>query len=867
MKILIQRLTILIIFLCSISNFAQGEANNWYFGNGAGITFNTNPPSSITDGQLSTNEGCSSISDANGDLLFYTDGRTIWNQEHQVMQNANYFGDTGLHGDPSSTSSGLIVPHPTEPNLYFVFTVDEPHHNNAFAYPDQGPADQNGNPISEYTDVTGHSVPQDDDGFNNGFNYSIVDMNLNNGLGDVVSGERNNHLITYDENNTEDVKYKSSEKITAVRGADCNSVWVITHFKNTYYSFLIDDDGIDETPIESEVSPNISTDNYRRAALGYLKASPNGDKLIVAHNTTNFNQTGSQDSGDGNVYIYDFDNATGEVSNPLQLIDDVNAYGVEFSQEATKAYATVDDNGFKLYQWDLESDDIPNSFVNIANTDFSASTALQLAPDGKIYHAVISSTTLAVIQNPEALGQEANYTQSTFSGAINLSPQSNTFGLPPFIQSLFSSRINIVDDDTEVVTTEVNLCDEDTYTLSYEDIDGATYIWSRNGEEITSETEASIEVELPENSSFPHEENYSLEVNLNDGSCPLIGVATINFNEGPSFQNVDLLECKNVGEEFVSYNLNQASSEFLDFADLSQNETNISFYASEEEAENGENAITDISNFENSEDLNEVYALIKSFESCKSIAKVNLNIENFPEISLEDEIRFYCLEDSPEPISLSALETSSNVNQYDYNWSTSETTATIQVNEAGNYSVEVSNPDSGCAIQKNFEVISSNQASFDLEIEDGRGEDNSIEIFVLDNSLGDYEYSLNGNYFQDESLFEDLGSGVFSVYVRDKNGCGITNKTIGIIGVMDFFTPNNDGINDVWHLKGVYKNENRDVQIDIFDRYGKMLYSFTTTSRGWDGTYNGKRMPSNDYWYRIILGDGRVLTGNFTLKR
>ncbi|WP_240032221.1 T9SS type B sorting domain-containing protein [Psychroflexus aestuariivivens] len=864
---MIQKLTILTFIFVTLSSFAQGEANNWYFGNGAGITFNTNPPSSILDGQLYTNEGCSSISNSNGDLLFYTDGRTIWNREHQIMQNADYFGATGLHGDPSSTSSGLIVPHPTSPNLYFVFTVDEPHHSNAFAYPDQGPADQNGNPISEYPDVPGHSVPQDDDGFNNGFNYSIVDINLNNGLGDVVSGERNNHLITYDENNAEDVKYKSSEKITAVRGADCNSVWVITHFKNTYYSFLIDENGINETPVESVVAPNITTDNYRRAAIGYLKASPSGQKIIVAHNTTNFNQSTIEDEGDGSVYIYDFDNATGEVSNPLLLIDNVNAYGVEFSQEATKAYATVDDNGFKLYQWDLESDDISNSFINLLDTEISASSALQLAPNGRIYHSVLGTNTLAVIQNPDALGADANYSQNVAFGAINLSGRTNTFGLPPFIQSLFSSRIGIVNTGEQVIRTEVTLCDEYSFTLSYEDIDGATYIWSKNGEEISDENDSSLEVELPPDVSLPYQENYSLEVSLNDGSCPLLGVATINFIEPPIFQEVDLLECKNIGEQFVSYDLNQASSEFLNQANLNQNEANISFYISEEEAENEENVITNISNFDNSEGLTEIYTLIKSFESCKFIAKVNLNVENFPDLDLEDEIRIYCLENLPNPITLSALKNNENIDQYDFYWSTSENTPTIQVNEPGNYSVEVSNLDSGCAIQKNIEVINSNQAIFDLEIEDGMGGNNSIEIFVLESSLGEYEYSLNGNYFQDENVFENLESGVFTVYVRDKNGCGMTNKTIGIIGAMNFFTPNSDGINDVWHLKGVYKDENRDVHIDIFDRYGKMLYSFTTTSRGWDGTYNGRKMPSNDYWYRIILADGRVLTGNFTLKR
>jgi len=208
------------IFLLSFwGALAQGEANNWYFG----ITFNTYPPKAITNGQLSTNEGCSSISDANGNLLMYTDGRTIWNRNHQTMSNADYFNNTGLKGDPSSTSIGLIVPHPTNPDLYSVFTIDEPDHKNANAYPNQGPADSNGNSILLYTD-TNQGVPEADDGFNNGLNFSIVDLSLDGGLGNVILSERNKELITHDRSDSEQIKYRAFKKITTVRGSDYNSV-------------------------------------------------------------------------------------------------------------------------------------------------------------------------------------------------------------------------------------------------------------------------------------------------------------------------------------------------------------------------------------------------------------------------------------------------------------------------------------------------------------------------------------------------------------------------------------------------------------------------------------------------------------------
>ena len=151
---------ILVLLITSFYGFSQSEASHWYFGNGAGLIFDTNTgtvsPTNAADSTINTNEGCSSISDSNGNLLLYTDGRNVWDKNHQIMPSADYNAGSGLLGDPSSTSSGLIVPRPGNPNHYYIFTVDEPHHNNAWAYPNQGPADVNGNAISQYDDNGGN---------------------------------------------------------------------------------------------------------------------------------------------------------------------------------------------------------------------------------------------------------------------------------------------------------------------------------------------------------------------------------------------------------------------------------------------------------------------------------------------------------------------------------------------------------------------------------------------------------------------------------------------------------------------------------------------------------------------------------------
>ena len=100
------------VFLINKNIYSQGEANNWFFGDGAGLVFDningTVTPTTAASQTISTLEGCSSISDTNGNLKFYTDGRNVWDANHQLMPNADYFSDLGLLGDPSSTSSSII---------------------------------------------------------------------------------------------------------------------------------------------------------------------------------------------------------------------------------------------------------------------------------------------------------------------------------------------------------------------------------------------------------------------------------------------------------------------------------------------------------------------------------------------------------------------------------------------------------------------------------------------------------------------------------------------------------------------------------------------------------------------------------------
>jgi gliding motility-associated-like protein len=218
------------------------------------------------------------------------------------------------------------------------------------------------------------------------------------------------------------------------------------------------------------------------------------------------------------------------------------------------------------------------------------------------------------------------------------------------------------------------------------------------------------------------------------------------------------------------------------------------------------------------------------------------------------------------------IQNGTPLTDYTYEWKKDgttipgETQETLKVNTEGNYTVEVSTL-SGCSRTRTIKVTASDIAHLDtIKIID-LTDINSITVNVT--GQGQYEYSLDDPHgpFQVSPFFENVSSGIHEVYINDKNGCGIISQTVAVLGVPKYFTPNGDGYNDYWIVKGVNSNFNTNSIIFIYDRYGKLITKINTNSEGWDGKLNGNPLPADDYWYTAKLEDGREAKGHFSLKR
>jgi gliding motility-associated-like protein len=846
MKRSITTITIL-VFLVSMS-FAQKPTNIWTFGKNAGLDFNSGSPVIMTGSSLYNIEGCTSIADNNGNLLFYTYGDTVWNKNHVMMPNG-----FGLFGHTSSTQSALIVPAPGNPNIYYVFTTG-----------------------AQAGFIGGYS----------GIAYSVVDMSLQAGLGDVTI--KNTLLLP-----------NACEKLTAVQQCNGTDFWVFGHEfgTNAFYAFPVTSTGVG-APVITNIGPIMTTGFGNANCLGQMKASQNGRKLV---NVTYAFQVQS--------CILDLDPSTGILSNPVNI--PMNGYGVEFSPDGTKVYFAaqkITTTNWRIYQYDLCASNILASEIVISNNPFADVQSLQLGPDDKIYVARWNSfgqnPFLAVINNPDVAGTGCNYVDN----AINFLPAESTFGLPGFVTSYFyrepkiswtttcpydTARFSIACTTDQIDSVRWNFADPSTGINNTSLLQNPGHVFSAPG---TYSVQTLIHFECRTDTVINQvtispgaSVTLSPDVSICAGdSTPLSASGTgtfqwfpptgLNVSTGPNVVSTP--------QNTITYMVVATDSGCVDTAyvtvtvlpapttSIAGNTTLCSGDGTSLTASGAASytwstgATTSVLNVIPTSTT--TYTVTGSNGICTASSSVTVTVNQTPVASISG--------DTTICTGTNSILTAGGGGTY--TWSTGATTSSIFVSPNVNttYSVIVAN--GSCADTAIVNVIALASPTADA------GPDVTISI----SSAAQLSASGGGSYIWSPSTglscttcpnptANPTSTTTYYLTVTSPNGCTdvdtinviVTNScdaSEGDVFVADAFSPNGDGVNDVLHVKG---GGMKTIYFAVYDRWGAKVFESTDQNTGWDGLYKNGELNPGVYVYILkaecYLGGEFFFKGNITLLR
>lgn len=391
-----------------------------------------------------------------------------------------------------------------------------------------------------------------------------------------------------------------------------------------------------------------------------------------------------------------------------------------------------------------------------------------------------------------------------------------------------------------LIATGNPLCTTQNLPLNATQTGATFYQWFLNGNPILGQNNPTYNVTSAG--------NYSVEISIGFG-CTLTGSIEIEYAPNLIVAKDDFEVCDTNIDGLAPFDLATLQTQI--FSNLPANFTVALF-------DSPTSTTPLLSSYTNTDDFQQIiYARIISIQNCYGNIPITLNVNTFPE-TITNETIGIC---NNTPTNISAPSGFSS-----YSWDTNpiQTTQTILVSDAGTYTVTITNA-VGCTKTKTITVVNSEIATItNIDITDF-DEDLIATISAAGN--GNYEYSLNGITYQNSPIFNLSDAGEYTVYVNDKNNCGVVSETFYALNYPKFFTPNGDNYNDAWQIKNLDKKGLENSKIYIFDRYGKLLKQIKADGIGWNGTYNGNQLASSDYWFILELTNGKIIKGHFSLKR
>lgn len=776
----------LFIFLflnTGFSGFSQNEAKVWKFGFNTGLNFNSGIPSPIA-GASNVVDCSSTISDVNGNLLFYTDGSTVWNRNDVVMPNGS-----GLISHASAGQCGLIVPIPSS-NKYVVFS------NTEFASPGQ-------------------------------LHYSVVDMSLNSGFGDVIPTQKNISLGT-----------GWTEKLCAIYNCNGDYYWVLMHKWNNsdFVSLKVDASGVTTTSVVTSIGSVHSCGAYSGAhdAMGQLTISRDGTKVI--------NALTCQD----NFELFDFNINTGALSNFIFIPGNGgNAWGTGFSADSKKAYVSSI-FGAQVYQYDLSVYNAPSiisSKTSLYNTGAGGYNFgyMELGPDNKMYIARPNDSFLSVVNTPNNPGSSCGF---SYSG-INLSPGISSWGMSRTVYKaalsgagipFTASKTNVMCHGEATGSASVTLSAAGSYN----------YLWSPG-----NYTTAVVN-NLPAGT-------YTLAIS--DMNCGLPSYTVITVTQPPA--------------------LNTQLNAVLNTVCANSTTTLMASYSggTPSYSMNWSNGVANTNSVVVSPTTTGMYSFtLTDSYNCQSVKSIQISVE-----SIKADFTYTVVPcDSKVSFDNSSINSNSIYwNFGDGNYNTSSSSIINTYPASGIYTVTLLATSLHGCMDSVKKTIAIDTAALSLDFGYFLSKTGCMDSLFLENKSSgatSYQWSFgDGNMSSDFSPTHMFAPGIYTITLTGVSSrCKsslikqievLPAESIAYEYIPNVFTPNNDGVNDLFDFKTIEPCD--EFEFEIFDRWGlSLMKSAEKRQSFWDArTSAGEKVSDGTYFYVITTKSGVRYKGTITVFR
>ncbi|WP_242086796.1 T9SS type B sorting domain-containing protein [Aestuariivivens sediminis] len=356
--------------------------------------------------------------------------------------------------------------------------------------------------------------------------------------------------------------------------------------------------------------------------------------------------------------------------------------------------------------------------------------------------------------------------------------------------------------------------------------------------------------------------SYAIHVRVEDNNTGCTAYTSFNLDIHPNpiaSTPPNLIECDDDFDNRREFDLSQNDSAILGM----QNPNDFSVFYYNNNIVNAENDVNRLNNLYTAANGETIYARLENNNTgCYDITQFQTIINPLPDIPVEDTIPI-CLNDLPRTLNADTGNPTDT-----YLWWNGETSPEIMVDQSdlGDHWVMVTTHPQNCTYTKNFTLMESEVATIDATGSADFTDPNTITVTV--SGVGDYQFILDNGEPQDSNIFNNVTLGPHIVTIIDLNGCAPIETEVFVIDVPKFFTPNNDGYFDTWHIVGITRLPG--TLVYIYDRHGKLLKMLPHSTIGWNGTFNGENMPADDYWFSadiIYNGESFNLQGHFALKR